>query len=535
MNSATGATSELFILGSTLFSLNDARTSLTGTTDADLEAGKCRESLTEQHKSTPSTPPTTELKSTKNQPNEALSMWVVRIAICADAMNSQVLGPNYPLLVLEEGSPESFISTDPLGFSGANYFIPMCSNLGMFFSAIAFGKLSDKIGRKPCILACMYIGVLGSPIKYAARGNFWTFCAATFFNGLFGGSAAVGMAYASDVTENRLQKEAQIGIMIATSMLGRTGGGATAILMESIGLFAPLWVSAAISFLAGVSCHMWMIETVHKNKPEETFEATKEADTPNCSASEASAGDKDSQNLHMKTLLHVLAGELADHVGSLGLVPLCLSPLMFNSFYVNFVEQNQDPIMSATAYKWIYIFPAVLVLPGAIVAPYLFKKFGPALIASLSNILTGAVTIALLHIAMMEPATTTTFAVFVAVLYIAFPLTVISQVSTGPMLDRIAPESRWGQIQGFNAAAMNLSSALGPFLYGLLTDATSIEVTLHTATGVSALAGLINAMLVKEPRFRPNNEEVEERKSAQNSYDEALISSNTTGIKEYEV
>ncbi|CAB9500689.1 major facilitator superfamily [Seminavis robusta] len=436
----------------------------------------------------------------------SLSTWVVRIAIFADAMNSQVLGPNYPLLVLEEGSPESFTSTDPLGFSGANYFIPMCSNLGMFISAIAFGKLSDKIGRKPCILACMYIGVLGSLLKYAARGNFWTFCAATFLNGLFGGSAAVGMAYASDVTENRLQKEAQIGIIIATSMLGRTGGGATAILMESIGLFAPLWVSAAISFLAGVLCHLWMIETVHKNKPEQAFEATKQADTPGYSASEDSADEKD---FDMKTLLHVLAGELADHVGSLGLVPLCLSPLMFNSFYVNFVQQNQDPIMSATAYKWIYIFPAVLVLPGAIVAPYLFKKFGPALIASLSNLLTGAVTIALLHIGLMQPATTTTFAVFIVVMYLAFPLTVISQVSTGPMLDRIAPESRRGQIQGFNAAAMNLSSALGPFLYGLLTDATSIEVTLYTATGVSALAGLINAILVKDPRFRPNYDEEE--------------------------
>lgn len=48
--------------------------------------------------------------------------------------------------------------------------------------------------------------------------------------------------------------------IIALLMVGRTGSRIIAILMKANGLFAPLWVSAAIMFLTGVMCHKWMIE-----------------------------------------------------------------------------------------------------------------------------------------------------------------------------------------------------------------------------------------------------------------------------------
>ncbi len=52
---------------------------------------------------------------------------------------------------------------------------------------------------------------------------------------------------------------------------------------------------------------------------------------------------------------------------------------MFNAFYGDFVSQGDIPIMSENAYRWIYSLVAIIVIPGALVSPYLFKKFGPAL------------------------------------------------------------------------------------------------------------------------------------------------------------
>ena len=58
-----------------------------------------------------------------------------------------------------------------------------------------------------------------------------------FLNGLFSASVPVGLAYAGDVNETKREKDSEIGMLVGISMLGMAGGGITAILMESQGLF----------------------------------------------------------------------------------------------------------------------------------------------------------------------------------------------------------------------------------------------------------------------------------------------------------
>ncbi|CAB9519853.1 expressed unknown protein [Seminavis robusta] len=522
------------------------------------------------------------------------SIAVLRFAIFADAINSQVLGPNYALLVQADGHEDSFTTTEPFQFAGAYYFIPMTADVGMVLSSILMGYYSDQphVGRTKCILACMYVGAVGSILKFLARDSFWTFCAANFFTGLFGGSLAVGMAYVSDVFNDRMQTDAEIGMIVATNMIGRTGGGVIAIAMQKMGLFVPLWVSAAVSALAGVLCHLFMYDAIdkhdvdsfgyyedddqneesqqddgHDEEEQNDNNNNNNTDNANNTLTEGSSKAPSNDNINngtrsglasslrstslirdastttsespilggfgyyggadysqydeedgnyptkldYRTLWNILAGELTDNLGSIGLVPICLSPLMFQTFYAQFVENDQEPIMSANAYKYIYVFIAVIVVPGAVIAPLLFQKFGPALCAVGANLLTGAVTLILLQIATLpDQPTSASYAAFVSVLYLSFPLTVISQLSTGPMLDRIAPLHQRGQIQGLNMAAMNLAGALGPFLYGILSDATSTSVTLYTSSAVSALAALVNYMLVGDERFGPQTEDDDE-------------------------
>jgi hypothetical protein len=107
-------------------------------------------------------------------------------------------------------------------------------------------------------------------------------------------------------------------------------------------------------------------------------------------------------------------------------------------------------------------------------------------------------TIALLQIAIITPASNSSYAGFVTLLYCGFPFTMISQLSTGPMLDMMAPADKRGLTQGLNQTVMSFGSAVFPWVFGMLSDAIGIETTIWITVGVSLLAVLTNSPLLFE-------------------------------------
>lgn len=91
--------------------------------------------------------------------------------------------PNFPFIAREGAFDDSFESTAPFGFSAATYFLPMTALLASAITSSLIGNLSDKIGRRPCMLICVGMSVLGTIAKWVARKSFWGFCAANFANG----------------------------------------------------------------------------------------------------------------------------------------------------------------------------------------------------------------------------------------------------------------------------------------------------------------------------------------------------------------
>ena len=143
------------------------------------------------------------------------SIYALRFGVFADAVNSTILQPNFPFLVVPDLFKDSFPSTEPFGQAAAMYFLPMTAFLGTSISSTFIRYLSDKQGRRPWILACLGVGAIGSVVKYLVRGNFWTFCDANFVNELFGASLPVAMVYVSDVKNSRKEKDEEIGYMIS--------------------------------------------------------------------------------------------------------------------------------------------------------------------------------------------------------------------------------------------------------------------------------------------------------------------------------
>ncbi|KAL9182774.1 hypothetical protein ACHAXT_004053, partial [Thalassiosira profunda] len=420
------------------------------------------------------------------------SQWSVNFMITCSAVNTKMLNPNFAIMCTPGAHPDSFESTEPFGFNSATYFIPFCTLIGVALASTFIGTLSDRFGRKILLLILGWISAVGSIAKYYTKDTFWGFCACNFAFGFFLGNLPVGMAYVGDVEPSKKKKDDLLGFLVGCFVLGNSGGGIIAVLMGDVGLFAPLWVGAGLMVIANIGTHWFMIEPGDSRLRvdpviEEKLLLEEDADTiPR------------PETIHKRTLWNIVGGALLDNIGSTGLFPLCLSPLALQEFYGDFVEQGEDPIMSITGYQWLSVCVALLVIPATQLTPYSFKYMGVAGTCVFGNFCTAVVTSILLWIG-NAPSTELAFGMFVFVMYAGFPFTVFSQLTTGPMLDVIAPEDKIGFVQGLNNTAMNFGMACAPWAFGVLADYAGTNVAIGTGIGFSLLACVANAPLMWHP------------------------------------
>jgi len=146
----------------------------------------------------------------------------------------------------------------------------------------------------------------------------------------------------------------------------------------------------------------------------------------------------------------------------------------------------------------------------AILSPILFKRIGAALSCVLANLVTAAVIVALLYIALMEPADQASLALFASFLYIGFSLSVLSMISTSPMLDRIAPPEKKGFLQGINTAIYDFANAVGPFCLSLIGERKGASFMMWVCFGLSILAAASNLPLVFNHRVRDVKDDFDE-------------------------
>mmetsp|Transcript_28698 Transcript_28698/g.60344 ORF Transcript_28698/g.60344 Transcript_28698/m.60344 type:complete len:716 (+) Transcript_28698:93-2240(+) len=420
------------------------------------------------------------------------SIWAVNFFIACSAVNTKMLNPNFAIMCQPGASGDSFESTEPFGFNSATYFLPMTTLLGVAMSSVFIGSISDRIGRKIVMLVLAWISAVGSIVKFFTKETFWGFSASNFAFGFFLGNLPVGMAYVGDIETDKMEKDNMLGVLVGCFVLGNSGGGIIAVLMNDAGLFAPLWVGAGLMAMSAIVGHIYMIEpgdsrlgNIHDSKITiDLFAEEEKVNRP--------------LTIDKKTLWNIVGGALLDNIGSTGLFPLCLSPLAMEQFYTQFVEVGKEPIMTIDAYQWLSVCVALLVIPSTQMTPYVFTKIGVAGTCVFGNLFTALVTGVLLAIGNMA-ATDLAFGFFVFVMYAGFPFTVFSQLTTGPMLDVIAPEDKIGFVQGLNNSSMSFGMAIAPWAFGILADYTSSNISIITGIAFSILAAVINAILVWHP------------------------------------
>jgi MFS family permease len=123
-----------------------------------------------------------------------------------------------------------------------------------------WGRLSDRIGRRPILL----LGLLGSAASYLIFGlaaNLWWLFASRIMQGIAGANVPVAQAYIADSTDPQ-DRTRGMGLVGAAFGLGFIAGPAIAGALVGFGYAAPGLLAAGLSFANAVAAYFYLPESL---------------------------------------------------------------------------------------------------------------------------------------------------------------------------------------------------------------------------------------------------------------------------------
>lgn len=179
-----------------------------------------------------------------------------------------IIIPVMPFYVKQFGG-----SASTLGFLMASYSVMQ------FFCAPLWGRLSDRIGRRPVLL----VGLSGYGVTFLLYGfssELWMLFAARILAGIVSSATLpTAMAYVADIT-SKADRAKGMGIMGASMGLGMIFGPALGGFLGHYGLSIPFFVAGAFALLTVPFAVTWLPESlseearseaIHKPKPPRRF------------------------------------------------------------------------------------------------------------------------------------------------------------------------------------------------------------------------------------------------------------------------
>src|SRR6267143_6746813 len=169
------------------------------------------------------------------------SVLVIFLTVFIDLIGFGIVVPLVPLFSKHFGAHGFVIGVVIASFSAMQ-----------FIFAPIWGRLSDRIGRRPVLLFST-LGAAGSYVLFAISSGMddhvaglWLLVAARMFAGICGGNITVAQAYIADITppDQRSKKMGLIGMAFGLGFIfGPFIGG---ISLKHFGKSGPGWVAAAL-------------------------------------------------------------------------------------------------------------------------------------------------------------------------------------------------------------------------------------------------------------------------------------------------
>jgi DHA1 family tetracycline resistance protein-like MFS transporter len=136
--------------------------------------------------------------------------------ILLDLMGIGIFSPVFPYLGKALGAPDAMVT-----------FIYALFPIGTFIAAPFWGRMSDKLGRRP-VLIFSQIGAVAAWIMVGLADNLWVLAFARLAGGLMAGNLGAAFAYITDITtpQNRTKGMGMVGAALSLGfIIGPAVGG----------------------------------------------------------------------------------------------------------------------------------------------------------------------------------------------------------------------------------------------------------------------------------------------------------------------
>lgn len=366
-----------------------------------------------------------------------------------DVIGMSLLFPVAPYVVQRYSSDALMVTMLTVIYAGAQ-----------FLAAPALGKISDRVGRRPVLLAC----VLGSAIGYFVfgfAGALWVLFLSRLIDGITGGNISTASAYIIDVSkpEERTKNFTLLGMAYGVGfILGPALGGA----LGQLNLNAPLFAAGVVSLASTALIYFILPESLPKERRVKTRLVLKDF---NPFASIAQMAFK--PGLALILLVVALFNFSFDGVNSVtgvfikdkfAAAPLTLGLLFVvvgiaTAFVQAVMVERLVPRYGKKRMAFVGLLASVVGWPALALAPVLWMLFP---IAFLQSGITGFI-----------------------------------WATTGVMAADRVSESEQGQLAGVNVALGGLMSMLGPLWAGAVYDHVTPEAPYWMGAVILGLACLL--------------------------------------------
>jgi DHA1 family tetracycline resistance protein-like MFS transporter len=365
------------------------------------------------------------------------------ITVFVDMLGYSMILPLLPFFVQQHGGN----ATHAGGLQSLYAFLQL-------FSGPVLGSFSDRYGRKPILVACLF----GTAIAYTLFGladSLAVLYLAVLLDGLTGNNLTTSFTYVADITTPE-ERSRGMGIVSAAFGLGLMAGPVLGGLLSVYGLFVPAFVAAGIAFLNAVYGLFILPESLPPEK----------------------------RSRHKPTLNFLSQLRAIFNIQN-------IRPLLLSIFFLNLAFsglQTNFPLFSNARFQWDArqngIFFAFVGMVAVFVQGFLYgrlqRRFGERRLTFLGLLLMAS---GMAGIAIAPQA------------WMLYPIVAIAALGSGlsiPSLSglistRVPPDVQ-GRLMGGNQTLLSFTSIIGPTLAGFAFVQIGINAPYWIGSGLALLA-----------------------------------------------
>ena len=194
-------------------------------------------------------------KAVPTQKTTRRALGVIFFIMLMDIIGLSILAPVAPYIVARYSNDALMVTLLTTIYAAAQ-----------FAAAPLLGKISDRVGRRPVLLVCVFGSAIGYFI-FGVGGALWVLFLARLIDGVTGGNISTAAAYIVDVSkpEERAKNFTLMGMAFGLGfILGPALGGA----LGQLSVDAPMFAAGVISLVSVGVIYFLLPESLPKERRE---------------------------------------------------------------------------------------------------------------------------------------------------------------------------------------------------------------------------------------------------------------------------